>query len=115
MLGYELDTSTGKFSAYLNGSCSFTIDLYELNYKSTITGKIANDKLLCLSGIEVKVLFLWLNIVTVTCYDDELDFSVGLASSIFPVGNFDERPTCGCGFDCVGYHSAAKKSSKLNC
>ncbi|XP_065864181.1 uncharacterized protein At5g01610-like [Euphorbia lathyris] len=97
---YELDTSTGKFSATLNESCSFTIDSYELKYKSTITGVIAKDKLSSLSGIQVKILFLWLSIVEVIRDDDELEFSVGIASANFGVSNFIESPTCGCGFDC---------------
>ncbi|KAG6645030.1 hypothetical protein CIPAW_08G094200 [Carya illinoinensis] len=71
VLGYELDTSTAK------------------------------DKISSLSGIKVKVLFLWLSIVSVTRDDDELAFSVGIASADFPVSNFSESATCGCGFDCV--------------
>lgn len=101
VLGYVLDSSTGKFSVYLNGTCTFSIDSYELKYKSTITGVISKDKISSLSGIKVKVLILWLNIVTVTRDGDELDFSVGIASADFPVSNFLESPTCGCGFDCV--------------
>ncbi|KAJ6680141.1 DUF538 FAMILY PROTEIN [Salix purpurea] len=97
---YELDNSTGKFTVHLNGSCSFKIDSYELKYKSTVKGVISKDKLSKLSGIKVKVLFLWLSIVKVTRDEDELEFSVGIASANFPVSNFDECPTCGCGFDC---------------
>lgn len=97
---YKLDNSTGKFSVYLNETCTFKIDSYELKYKTTITGVISKDKISSLSGIKVKVLFLWLSIVKVTRDDDELEFSVGIASADFPVSNFDECPTCGCGFDC---------------
>ncbi|XP_057424740.1 uncharacterized protein At5g01610-like [Lotus japonicus] len=99
--GYELDAATGKFKAYLNGSCSFAIDSYELKYKSTITGVIRKGQITDLKGIEVKVFFLWLDIVTVTRDEGELQFSVGIASANFAVDNFDESPTCGCGFDCV--------------
>ncbi|KAF7137488.1 hypothetical protein RHSIM_Rhsim07G0203200 [Rhododendron simsii] len=104
--GYELDKSTGEFSAYLNSTCTFTISGYELKYKTTITGVITSGKLYKLSGISVKVLFLWLNIAEVIRDDDdddddkELEFSVGIASADFPVDGFDERPQCGCGFDC---------------
>lgn len=98
--GYELDTSTGKFSAYLNSSCTFTISGYKLKYKTTITGVITTDKLYKLSGISVKVLFLWLNIAEVIRDGDELEFSVGIASADFSVDGFDECPQCGCGFDC---------------
>ncbi|WCJ22236.1 hypothetical protein M5689_004334 [Euphorbia peplus] len=97
---YELDSSTGKFSATINETCTFTIDSYELKYKSKITGVIATDKLSSLSGVQVKILFVWLSIVEVSRDDDELAFSVGVASANFGVDNFVESPTCGCGFDC---------------
>ncbi|KAF5732640.1 hypothetical protein HS088_TW17G00170 [Tripterygium wilfordii] len=109
--GYELDSSTGKFSAYLNGTCKFAIESYELEYKSTITGIITKDKISSLKGIEVKVLVLWLNIVEVIRDGDELQFSVGIASANFPVSNFAECPSCGCGFDCV---NETEKMIKLN-
>ncbi|KAL3725364.1 hypothetical protein ACJRO7_030389 [Eucalyptus globulus] len=100
VLGYELDSSTGEFSVYLNGTCTFSIDSYELKYSSTVTGVISTDELSSLSGIKVKVWFFWLSIVKVVRDGDELEFSVGIASADFPVSNFDECPTCGCGFDC---------------
>ncbi|KAJ6338522.1 hypothetical protein OIU76_008067 [Salix suchowensis] len=67
---------------------------YELD-KST-----AKEKLSKLSGIQVKVLVLWLSIVEVIRDVDELEFSVGIASAGFPASNFDECPACGCGFGC---------------
>ncbi|GFP80639.1 uncharacterized protein at5g01610 [Phtheirospermum japonicum] len=100
---YELDSSTGKFSVYLNKTCSFTIQGYDLKYKSTITGTISKDKIKDLKGIQVKILFFWVNIIEVTKDDDELEFSVGIASASFEVDNFYESPQCGCGFDCVNF------------
>ncbi|XP_031261617.1 uncharacterized protein At5g01610-like [Pistacia vera] len=111
--GYEFDNSTGKFSVYLNGTCTFSIDSYELKYKSTITGVLTTDKLSSLSGIKVKVVLFWLSITKVTRDDDELEFSVGIASADFPVSNFDECPTCGCGFDCVNMSGKKRKFSPL--
>lgn len=112
VLGYKLDSSTGKFSAYLNATtCTFSIDSYELKYLSTITGVIAEDKITSLSGVKVKVLLFWLNIVKVTRVDDELEFSVGIASADFAVSNFEESPTCGCGFDCVSLKGRKIKPS----
>lgn len=100
--GYELDRSNGQFQAYLNGSCSFALEgSYQLKYKSTITGSISKNKLSGLTGVSVKVLFLWLNIVEVTRSGDNLEFSVGIASAAFPIDNFYECPQCGCGLDCV--------------
>ncbi|XP_031375901.1 uncharacterized protein LOC116190355 [Punica granatum] len=100
--GYELDEDTGRFRAYLNGSCSFSLEgSYQLKYKSTINGYISQNKLTKLSGIRVKVLFVWLNIVEVVRRGDELEFSVGIASASFSIDNFYECPQCGCGFDCL--------------
>lgn len=100
--GYELDESTGKFRAFLNGSCSFSLEgSYQLSYKSTIGGYISKDRLTDLHGISVKVLFFWLNIVEVVRDGDDLDFSVGIASASFSLDNFFVSPQCGCGLDCV--------------
>ncbi|KAE8672233.1 hypothetical protein F3Y22_tig00111848pilonHSYRG00351 [Hibiscus syriacus] len=102
VLKYDLDESTGCFHAYLNSSCSFGLQgSYQLKYKSTTSGIISENKLKNLSGISVKVLFLWLNIVEVVRDEDELEFSVGITSASFAIDNFYESPQCGRGFDCV--------------
>lgn len=112
VVGYELDKSTGKFRAYLNGSCSFSLEgSYQLRYQSTISGYISEDKLTSLSGVSVKVLLFWLNIVEVTRSGDELGFSVGLASASFPLDNFFVSPQCGCGLNC---YNLQLRKLKLN-
>ncbi|XP_052188475.1 uncharacterized protein LOC127798873 [Diospyros lotus] len=99
--GYDLDKSTGKFNAYLNGSCSFSLEgSYQLKYRSTISGFIAKDRLTSLNGISVKVFFMWVNIVEVARRGEELNFSVGIASAAFTIDNFAICPQCGCGLDC---------------
>ena len=98
--GYELNAKTGQFTAYLNGTCSFSIDSYELKCKTTIRGVISKGRLAKLKGVSVKVALLWLNIVEVTRDGDDLQFSVGIASADFGVDNFLESPQCGCGFSC---------------
>ena len=101
-LGYDLDKDTGKFNAYLNGSCGFSLEgSYQLKYRSTISGYISRNKLTKLKGISVKILFLWLDIVEVTRDGDGLKFSVGIASAEFAIDNFEECPQCGCGLDCI--------------
>ncbi|KAJ8444024.1 hypothetical protein Cgig2_020870 [Carnegiea gigantea] len=99
--GYELNPETGEFKVYLDKTCRFHIESYELEYKSTITGVISPGRLSNLKGVSVKVLFLWFSIVEVTKDDDELEFSVGIASARFSLEGFEESPSCGCGFDCV--------------
>nr|XP_043637064.1 uncharacterized protein LOC122608046 [Erigeron canadensis] len=107
--GYKLDTKTGNFNAFFNKTCSFSLEnTYDLKYQPTISGIISNGRLTNLSGVSVKVLFFWLNIVEV--YVDkvndggvnQLGFSVGIYSAGFPIDNFEDCPQCGCGMDCNG-------------
>lgn len=97
---YELDRNTGKFKVYLDKSCEFYVQDYRLRYKSTISGTISYRKLKNLSGISVRILFLWLNIGEVSRDGDDLEFSVGVLSAAFYIDNFVESPQCGCGFNC---------------
>ncbi|XP_054802093.1 uncharacterized protein LOC129305912 isoform X2 [Prosopis cineraria] len=101
VIGYELDQSTGRFRAFLDGSCSFSLEgSYQLEYKSTISGYISRDRLTNLEGVKVKVLLFWFNIVEVVRYGDDIEFSVGIASASFPLENFLVCPRCGCGLNC---------------
>ncbi|KAJ4954421.1 hypothetical protein NE237_011204 [Protea cynaroides] len=87
IVGYQLDRSMGKFTGYLYGSCSFSlIGSYQLKYQPTLTGSLSKDKL---TQLQASVS---------GC--DELQFSVGIASTSFPIENFLESPQCGCGFEC---------------
>ncbi|XP_073147756.1 uncharacterized protein At5g01610-like isoform X2 [Henckelia pumila] len=98
---YDLDASSGRFDAYLNGSCSFSLEgSYQLKYNPRISGNIYKDRLTNLSGVSVKVLFLWFNIVEVRRNGENLEFSVGVASAEFPIDNFYVCPQCGCGLNC---------------
>ncbi|GFZ19401.1 transmembrane protein, putative [Actinidia rufa] len=112
--GYELDASTGKFKVYLNGTCSFKAEGYELKYKSKISGVISKDKIKKLNGISVKVIFLWFDITEVTRDGDDLNLSVGIASAQFGIDNFEESPQCGCGFDCVNGEREENVELRIN-
>ncbi|KAM5564076.1 uncharacterized protein ABKV19_018605 [Rosa sericea] len=82
--GYELNTETGQFSAYLNGTCSFSVeDSYQLEYKSTITGVLSKDRLKDLKGVSVKLLFFWLSIVEVFMTATSCSSLWGLLQQIF--------------------------------
>ncbi|KAK4840533.1 hypothetical protein QYF36_011194 [Acer negundo] len=103
VLDYQLDSSTGKFSAFLNGSCSFSLEgSYQLKYKPTIKGNISKGKLGSLEGVSVKLFFMWIDIVEVSRSGDNLEFSVGITGAGFPIDNFEECPQCGCGLNCDG-------------
>lgn len=110
VIGYELDQSTGRFRAFLDGSCSFSLEgSYQLEYKSTISGYISRDRLTNLEGVKVKVLLFWFNIVEVVRYGDDIEFSVGIASASFPLENFLVCPRCGCGLNCDDSLSPVRK------
>lgn len=101
MQGYDLETSTGKFSAFFSGSCSFSLEgSYELKYQPTIKGFITKGKLTSLQGVSVKLFFFWVDIIEVQRIGDNLGFSVGIAGADFPIDNFEECPQCGCGLRC---------------
>lgn len=111
VVGYSLDTTTGKFSAFWNGTCSFSLEgSYQLRYKSTINGYISKGRLSRLEGVSVKLFFLWVDIIDVTRNGDDLEFSVGIAGADFSVDNFEECPQCGCGLNCGG---KTRKVSKI--
>lgn len=111
VVSYSLDTTTGRFSAFLNGSCSFSLEgSYQLRYKSSVNGYISQGRLSRLEGVSVKVFFMWVDIVEVLRNGDDLEFSVGIAGAGFPIDNFEECPQCGCGLNCSG---AKRKVSKI--
>lgn len=114
VIDYDLDSATGKFSAYFNGSCSFSLEgSYQLKYKSTIKGVISKGKLSSLEGVSVKLLFFWVDIVEVSRSGDHLQFSVGIAGADFPIDNFEESPQCGCGLNCKGSQQVSKSRKNL--
>ncbi|KAM3267459.1 hypothetical protein P3S67_032382 [Capsicum chacoense] len=99
---YELNSMTGEFSVYLNGSCRFMLSSYELHYAPVINGVISKGRLRKVSGVSVKVVLLcWLNIVEVKRICDNLQFSVGFTSANFPIRSFEKSPRCECGLRCV--------------
>uniref|UniRef100_A0A1J3I893 DUF538 domain-containing protein n=1 Tax=Noccaea caerulescens TaxID=107243 RepID=A0A1J3I893_NOCCA len=102
VVDYELNPKTGEFKVLLNDTCEFSIQSYQLKYKSTISGVITTGHIKNLKGVSVKVLLFWVNIVEVSLDSGDLDFSVGIASASFPAVDFVESPQCGCGFDCNG-------------
>ncbi|CAA2967716.1 uncharacterized protein LOC111375692 [Olea europaea subsp. europaea] len=109
---YDLDKTTGKFNAYFKGSCSFSLEgSYQLKYSSKISGYISKGKLTGLSGVSVKVFFLWLDIVEAVRNGDNLEFSVGIASANFSIDNFYESPQCGCGLNCKAVYKNLPKGN----
>lgn len=65
-----------------------------------INGLISEGRLQKLTGVSVKIVVMWLNIVEVKRMGDKLEFLVGFMSVNFGINNFEESPQCGCGFQC---------------
>ncbi|KAK7378990.1 hypothetical protein VNO80_04441 [Phaseolus coccineus] len=110
---YELNEKNGHFTAYLEKTCYFSVQSYELKYKSTIKGVISKRKLSKLKGISVKIEVLWIPISEVTRDGDDLKFSAGVASAGFSADSFSESPQCGCGFHCDHFNQNGDVSSSL--
>lgn len=92
--GYDLDDN-GKFTLYLDGSCTVDIpNAYPVKYASTIKGTIAYGSLTNLSGISVKVFFIWWDLTAISVSGENLVFKVGPASASYPILNFSENPVC---------------------
>lgn len=100
VLGYDLNATTGKFSTYLNDTCSFSEGGYQMLFKSTIQGYISKGKLSNLDGIIVKFFHVTMNIVEIIRRENVIDFSVGFGNAKFPLEYFEESPQCGCGMNC---------------
>ncbi|KAE8732672.1 Nodulin MtN3 family protein [Hibiscus syriacus] len=84
---YDFDPLSGKFSAYLNGTCTFTLQgAYKLRYKNTINGYISKGRLARLEGVSVKFIFFWVNVVEVLRKGDELEILNGGCCCRFPYG-----------------------------
>ncbi|KAK8633616.1 hypothetical protein V6N13_014460 [Hibiscus sabdariffa] len=112
--GYDFDPPSGKFSAFLNGSCSFSLEgSYRLKYTNTIKGYLSKGKIASLEGVTVKLWFMWVNIVEVSRRGDDLEFSVGIAGAGFPIDNFEECPQCGCGVNCNGKINLQQQARKF--
>ncbi|XP_047336587.1 uncharacterized protein LOC124940148 [Impatiens glandulifera] len=109
--GYEINRNSGSFKVYLNKTCTFNIDGYDLKYKSTISGMISESKIYNLKGISVNQLLLWWNIQEVRRQSEELAFSIGIASANFALDDFNQSPQCGCGFHC-GAGAGEEKNKK---
>ncbi|CAN1186855.1 hypothetical protein LINPERPRIM_LOCUS11084, partial [Linum perenne] len=79
---------------------------------SVIGGYLSENRLTKLTGVSVKILFLWLNIVEVVRSGDDISFSVGIASASFPIENFYICSQCGCGIDCGGESVVSSKPGR---
>ncbi|XP_057549197.1 uncharacterized protein LOC130827482 [Amaranthus tricolor] len=97
---YQLNKQTGEFKLFFPRTCKFSIDGYDLEYKSTISGVISQNRITKLKGVSVRIFIIWLTINEVYKLNDQLQFVVGIVSTNFPLDGFFESPTCGCGFDC---------------
>jgi hypothetical protein len=91
---YALDAN-GVFELHLERLCRFTVPgNYEVQYAPKIAGSVSSGKLRNLSGISVRILYVWWNIDAITVNGNDLVFQVGPLSASFPADNFDENPMC---------------------
>jgi hypothetical protein len=93
---YDLDEDDGSFTVSLESSCTVKIpsSSYTIKYSATITGTLEYERLSNLSGVKVKVLFIWWPISSIAVSGSSLVFSVSIASASYDISNFSESPVC---------------------
>ena len=92
---YDLDEDDGSFSLSWESSCPVNIpSAYPVKYSASITGTLEPGSLSGLSGVNVKVFFIWWPISSITVSGSNLVFSVGPASASYDISNFSENPVC---------------------
>ena len=92
---YDLDEDDGSFSLSLESSCTVNIPgAYPVKYSASITGTLEPGSLSDLSGVNVKVFFIWWPISSITVSGSSLVFSVGPATASYDISNFSENPVC---------------------
>ncbi|GJM87766.1 hypothetical protein PR202_ga03757 [Eleusine coracana subsp. coracana] len=99
--GYKLRPD-GGFEVYFPRACEFLLShTWLVRYDARISGAAASGKLTALTGVSVKVLFLWIPVGEVDRAGDQLSFYVGPVATSFPIADFADSPKC------RGYNDAA--------
>ncbi|KAL1550259.1 hypothetical protein AAHA92_18247 [Salvia divinorum] len=100
---YELNPNSGQFTLYLSTTCSFTAYGYDVQLRTQITGRIKDEDIKGLHGVQVRMMNIWLDLVEVEMVEDgeEVEFSNSYTAVDMPVYYFHSIPQCGCGFDCL--------------
>nr|XP_034569782.1 uncharacterized protein At5g01610-like [Setaria viridis] len=93
MAGYVLQPG-GSFEVYLPDNCSFHVDSVCVRYSSCVASSIRLASIADIEGAKVKVLLVWVGVTEVDCDDDQLWFSAGPVSKLFPVDTFAHSPQC---------------------
>ncbi|KAL8120163.1 uncharacterized protein LOC141660481 [Apium graveolens] len=93
---YTINTTTGDFCVVLNHNCRVTLppDNYLATYSKKITGKIVENKINELNGINVKAFFRWWGITAIKNNGKDLTFEVGMLSAKYPADKFGDSPAC---------------------
>ena len=92
--GYKLNYTTGKFSVYLNDTCTFSEGLHKLKYKLTIKGYLSKGKMSKVEGISLRFFLTWMNIVEILGRGKYIDFYVEGGKAGFPMDHFEDSPPC---------------------
>uniref|UniRef100_A0A0D9XXQ2 Uncharacterized protein n=1 Tax=Leersia perrieri TaxID=77586 RepID=A0A0D9XXQ2_9ORYZ len=92
--GYTL-REDGSFEVYFPRDCEFMLArTWLVRYGSRIAGDAASGRLTSLSGVHVKVLFVWIPVGEVDRSGDSLSFYIGPVSTSFPLSDFAHSPHC---------------------
>ncbi|KAE8701500.1 Disease resistance response protein [Hibiscus syriacus] len=86
-------SSTGDFTIELESTCYVHFDEL-VYYDKTITGKLSYGAVRGISGIQAKMLFLWLPVTGIEVDGNSVQFFVGSLSKTLPAQQFQDIPVC---------------------
>ncbi|CAL0310229.1 unnamed protein product [Lupinus luteus] len=92
---FRYDSSSGKFTIKLNNTCRYSkTEFLKVKYNPTITGTIGKNIITSLGGVKVKLVFVWVNVRSVSRNSEELIFIAGLLPIPVPAPLFRITPPC---------------------
>lgn len=94
----------GRFVVYLAKSCEIEFD-YRVRYEETVSGRISYGSITELKGIQVKRLFIWLDVDEIKVDlppTDSIYFKVGFINKKLGIDQFKTVHSCGVSGSCGG-------------
>ncbi|XP_051131906.1 uncharacterized protein LOC127251971 [Andrographis paniculata] len=93
---YALNRTSGLFVVRLGDKCRVTLppDNYLATYSPRITGKIVENRIADIDGINVRAFFKWWGITGIRSSGQNLVFEVGVVTAKYPAKNFAQSPDC---------------------
>ncbi|CAL5214115.1 unnamed protein product [Lathyrus oleraceus] len=89
-------SQSGYFTVHLDSPCYVHLSDRLIYYDTLLTGILTQGSVYALSGVQTKMLFIWLSVhgIEVASRSDMLQVSVGALSRKLPANHFQNVPAC---------------------